>query len=381
VSGRHPWVLLLALIALLGVVAAVTSTRPVGASPGHESSSDALDGTSALRLYAERLGYRTAALEGEFQLPAAPSLLFVFTPLPPNGYSASQAAQLRSWVSAGGVLVYAAESGDPQLDRALSLGRRPNLVDAAAGVPAPILGGLRRVQGSAQAQPFAGRQRQVPLLRNSKGDILGLTLAVGNGRVVALADPLALCNGYLGQADNGRLAADLLAMAPGGGSVLFDEYHHGAAAATGPSTAWTATSWGAAILWIALVLVVGLALRGRAFGPRVPLSPGGDRSSAEYATAVGALLRRARARSVTLQTLDSASRRLCGERLGLSGEAGASTFLDTLGRRAPSLAGELAEVEAGLPTASRSDAALLEVAHRLHQLAFPTVQVRERRAA
>ena len=141
-SGRRPWVLLLVLVAVLAAVAVATATRPAGASPGHESSSDARDGTSALRLYAEGLGYRTAPVEGEFQLPASPSTLFVFSPLPQSGYSASQANQLRSWIAAGGILVYAAESGDPQLDQALSLRRRLDRVDATAIAPAPVLGGL-----------------------------------------------------------------------------------------------------------------------------------------------------------------------------------------------------------------------------------------------
>jgi hypothetical protein len=381
VTGRRPWVLLLALAALLALVAVITGTRPAGGSPGHESTSDARDGTSALRLYAERLGYRTGAIEGRFQLPPSPSLVFVFTPLPPNGYSAADSAQMRAWVGSGGILVYAAESGDPQLDQALALRRRGGQVDAAAAVPAPILGGVRRIEGGDKAGPFTAQARQVPLLRNSRGDVLGLDIAVGSGRVVALADPLVLCNGYLGQADDGRLAADLLAMAPAGGSVLFDEYHHGAAASSGISAGWTATAWGGAALWTALVLVVGLALRGRAFGPRLPLTPERDRSSAEYVTAVGALLRRAGARSLTLQTLDSASRRLCGERLGFSGEAAAGAFLDALRRRAPSLAGELEAAEAGLGAAAQSDAGLLDVAARLHRLAFPLARERERRAA
>src|SRR5207248_8596133 len=101
-SGRRPWVLLLALVALLAVVTAVTASRPAGTSPGHESTSDAGNGTSALRLYAEGLGYRTGAVDGEFQLPASPALLFVFTPLPSSGYSAGQAAQLRSRVQGSG---------------------------------------------------------------------------------------------------------------------------------------------------------------------------------------------------------------------------------------------------------------------------------------
>ena len=380
-SGGRPWALLVGLVVVLAILVALTSPRRAGASPDHESTSDARDGTSALRTYAGALGYRTGALEGEFQLPASPGLLFVFSPVPQSGYSAAQAGELRGWVSAGGVLVYAAESGDPQLDQALSLLRRPDRVDAAAGVPAPVLGGLHRVQGAVDAWPFRGQAQQVPILRNAKGDILGVTVAVGQGRVVALADPLALCNGYLGQADNGRLAADLLALTPVGGGVLFDEYHHGVVAGGSSQAAWASTAWGAALVWAVVILVVGLAVRGRAFGPRLPLARGGDRSSAEYATAVGGLLRRAGARAVTLDTLDAATRRLCGERLGLGGEPRTPVFLEALRRRAPSLGGALRDVEARLPEASHSDAVLLQVAHRLHQLAFPAIEPAERRSA
>ena len=380
-SGRRPWVLLVGLMVVLAVLVALTTPRRGGASPDHESTSDAVDGTSALRAYAEALGYRTSALEGEFQLTGSPGLLFVFSPLPQSGYSAAQAGQLRDWVSAGGVLVYASEAGDPQLDQALALRRRPQTVSAAAAAPAPVLGGLGQVHGADQAQPFRGQATQVPILRHATGDVLGVTMAVGRGRVVALADPLVLCNGYLSRPDNGRLAADLLAMAPPGGAVLFDEYHHGAQSGGSSPTAWLSTAWGVALVWAVVILVVGLAIRGRAFGPRLPLQRGGARSSAEYATAVGGLLRRAGARAVTLDTLDAATRRQCAERLGLSGEPRAPVFMTVLQRRAPSLGGALGEVEARLPEAARSDAVLLQVAHRLHELAFPATEPAERRPA
>jgi hypothetical protein len=369
---RRPWVVLGGLILLTAILAAALTGRGgAGDSPSHESSSDARNGTSALRLFAQALGYRTRAIEGEFHQAASPGLLFVFSPLTQSGFSSAQSGQLLTWVSAGGVLVYAAETGDAQLDRTLALQRRPDRVDANTHPSAPVLQGLQHIQGATEAQPFRAQPRQVPLLRNARNDVLALTWSLGQGRVVALADPLVLCNGYLGSADNGRFAADLLALAPAGSTVLFDEFHHGLQSGGSSQTAWTATPWGAALLWAVLIVVVGLAMRGRAFGPRVPLRRAGERSSAEYATAVGALLRRAGARGVTLERLDSATRRLLGERLGLGGAPGTAAFFDALQRRAPLLGQAVGEVERRLPDGSQSDAALLDVAHRLHALAFP----------
>src|SRR5256886_15497084 len=85
-----------------------------GQSPNHASTSDAVDGTSALRAYADALGYQSGSVEGTFSLPTAAGLLFVFTPS--NGFSADQVAQLNSWMQAGGAVVYPPEEGDPHLD-------------------------------------------------------------------------------------------------------------------------------------------------------------------------------------------------------------------------------------------------------------------------
>ncbi|HYM50927.1 MAG TPA: DUF4350 domain-containing protein [Candidatus Limnocylindrales bacterium] len=380
-SGRRAWLVLGALVVLTALLILVSGSRPGGPSPDHESTSDAQDGTSALRLYAQSLNHPTGAIEGDFQLPAATGLLFVFSPLSQSGYSAAQATQVVNWLSSGGILVYAAESGDPQLDLALSLQRRLQRVDAIGRVGVPVFGGLQRIQGAPQASPFQVLPQQVPWLRNGRGDVLAVTFAIGRGRAVALADPLPLCNGFLLQADNGRLAADLLALAPPGSRVLFDEFHHGLASPSSSATAWATTSWGGALVWAVVILIAGLGLRGRAFGPPLTLGPVADRSSAEYATAVGGLLRRSAARIVTLETIDAATRRILGERLGLGGDVRSATFRDAVARRAPSTGTRLTQLEAEIVPGSQSDAALLQVAHRLHQLAFPPPDPAKRRSA
>ena len=337
-------------------------------SPNHASTSDATDGTSALRLYADALGHSSGLIEGDFSLPSTPALLFIFTP---GAFTADEVQQVNSWVTSGGVVVYAAEDGDPQLDAQFGLGRSSRQVPAGAQAPAPVLGGIASVSGADAARAFSPSASQVPLLRNRGHDVLAVREVVGHGLLVAMTDPLVLCNGYLEKADNGRFAADLLAMTPAGGRVWFDEFHHGAAATGPPETAWMTTPWGLALVLAVLIVFTGLALRGRAVGPTIPLRPRADRSSAEYASAVGSLLHRTGARRVTLETLLSASRRAVAERIGLGSGVPSDRLNSTIAQRAPAAAAELASAERELDRASVAESEVLAVARRLHDLAYP----------
>ena len=215
-KGRG-WIVLGVLGALVLVLVLLRGSSTKGQSPNHASTSDAVDGTSALRAYADALGYQSGSVEGTFSLPTAAGLLFVFTPS--NGFSADQVAQLNSWMQSGGVVVYAAEAGDPQLDTQFGLRRSRTGVPARAHAAAPIFGGVEAVGGADTARAFKPAATQVPLLRNDAGEVLGVRQAVSQGQLIALTDPLILCNGYLGKPDNGRFAADLMAMTPAGGRV------------------------------------------------------------------------------------------------------------------------------------------------------------------
>jgi hypothetical protein len=236
------------------------------------------------------------------------------------------------------------------------------------------LGGVAAVSGANSAHAFRPTASQVPLLRNEAGDVLALRQDVGHGQLLALTDPLILCNGSLGKPDNGRFAADLMAMTPTGGRVWFDEFHHGAAATASPETAWMTTPWGIALLAVVLIAFVGLALRGRAFGPRIPLRAREDRSSAEYAVAVGSLLHRTGARRVTLEALLSSTRRAVAQRVGLGGDVPSDRLNATIAQRAPAAADALARAERDLEAASMSEVEVLRMARQLHDLAYPSLK-------
>ena len=367
--SRRRWILLGGVVALIAVVVVLRGTA-TGDSPEHSSASDAGNGTSALRLYAESLGHATGAVEGDYALPSSTALLFVFHPT--EGFSNAESQQLDTWLRAGNVAVYATEERDPQLDNQFGLHLTSRTVDAPAHAAAPVFGGVGSLSGASSALAFKPSPSQVPLLRNAAGDVLAVRLVVGSGQLIAMTDPLVLCNGYLRLADNGRFAADLIALTPNGGAVLFDEFHHGQIAGNAPTaTAWVLTPWGAALALAVIIIVAGLVLRGRAFGPPIPLRQAGDRSSAEYAAAVGSLLHRTGARRVTLETLLAATRRTVAERVGLGSDTPSGQVLDTIAQRSPAAAAELTRAEAELPSALTSEAAVLDMARRLHDLAYP----------
>lgn len=367
-KGRG-WIALVLMALAVFVLVLLRGSNNQNRSPSHVSTSDAPDGTSALRAYADALGHPSASVEGDFSLPSSPGLLFLFTPT--VGFSSDEVNQLMAWIQSGGVVVYAAEEGDPQLDTQFGLSRSRAGVPAKAHAAAPILGGVRSVAGATSARAFKPAAAQVALLRNDAGDVLAVRQSVGHGQLVALSDPLILCNGYLGKADNGRYAADVIAITPGGGRVWFDEFHHGAAATASPATAWMTTPWGLALVAAVLIIFAGLALRGRAFGPSIPLRAREDRSSAEYAVAVGSLLHRTGARRVTLETLLSATRRAVAQRVGLGGDVPSDRLNTTIALRAPATAAELSRAEGELDRASVSEAEVLKLARRLHDLAYP----------
>ena len=369
------WVIAFVLALLIGGVAYLG--QPKQDSPEHSSNSDAANGTSAARLFAQAMGHPTSQIEGTFSPPSQNGLMFVFTPTSP--YTADDADQTANWVRQGGVLVYASEQGDSELDRAFSVTRLSGFASSQTELANPVLDGVTTVSGADLAVPFLASTAQVPILRSNDGYPLGFIQTLGSGTVVVLADPLVLCNGYLDKTDNGRFLSDLLGLVDAGSAVGFDEYHHGLILSDLAPQAWVTTPWGAAILWFLVAVFVGLLLRGRRFGPLIQRPAEVARADAEWAVAVGELLRRSGARALTLGMLATASERAVAVRTGLPAQP-RDRFWNALYARAPELAGELAEAEKALYSSAGGDAELLSAAQRLHGLAYPPAPARRQKS-
>src|SRR2546428_351870 len=132
------------------------------------------------------------------------------------------------------------------------------------------LAGVTTTSGGDFTIPLDASPTQVPILRTDGCFPVGYIQKLGLGKVVVLADPLVLCNGYLDKADNGRFLSDLLGLVGTGTAVGFDDYHHGLIISDFASQAWVPTPWGGAILWFLVAAFAGLPLRCRRFGGLVP---------------------------------------------------------------------------------------------------------------
>jgi hypothetical protein len=367
VKGFRGWIAL-AAIAIV-IAGAAYLLQPKQDSPEHSTNSDAANGASALLLYAQAMGHSSDQITGSFDLPAAFTMMFVFTPTSP--YSSDEASRTLSWVRSGGVLVYASEQGDPELDRALGVTRFNGFADSGKYDGTPVVAGVYTVAGyGAGIAPLDPSPTQVTLLRTAQGLSAGYIEKIGIGYAVVLADPLVLCNGYLEKANNGRFAADLLGLVDGNARVAFDEYHHGLTAADLAPQPWLLTPWGAALLWLLVAVFFGLVLRGRRFGPLVARPAEAARSDAEWSVAVGQLLRRSSARAVTLGLLTSATERAVASQTGLPLQP-RERFWNALWVRAPEVAAELAQVESSIYQASATEGEMLKAARKLHDIANP----------
>jgi hypothetical protein len=365
-KGARGWVI--AGVLSIALAALAYSIQPRQDSPEHSSSSDSASGTSAVRLFAEAMGHQTDQIAGSFPALTPAALMFVFTPTSP--FTPDEAKRTRLWVRSGGILVYASEKGDAELDRAFGVMRLSGTSLVSNEVGNPVVPGVENVAGGGEVVPLDANADQVPFLRTPDGDVTGYLQRVQSGLVVVLADPLVLCNGYLDKKDNGRLLTDLLGLAGAGAPVLFDEYHHGVNLSDLAPQAWVMTPWGAALLWLLIAVFAGLILRGRSFGPLIARPADVERVDAEWAVAVGQLLRRSSARAVTLGLLASATERSLAARTGIPLQP-RERFWNALWVRVPEIAADLAEAENALGASAATEHELLKSAQRLHRLAHP----------
>lgn len=348
--SRAIWLVLAGCLVVFSLLVLIQPRS--GDSADHASDSYGPRGTSALYSFAAVRGHQVTRLSSSFSpIPSEAGLLFVFNP-DVQPFSAADVQGLKQWLSAGGVLVYADSDVDHQLRLAFGLASGRTDTDGQAVLAVPALAGAGRVGSDEPVHSWRPSADQVPLFVSQVGgQPVIVEERVGAGRIIAIANPDLLTNHWLGKEDNWRLAADLLAVAPG--EVLFDEYHHNPYAGAAPKD-WTKEPWGIALLWTLAVGFFGFALRGRSFGPRIQPAGEPDRSSAEYAQAVGSLLRSTGGREVVAGLLWQETQRKQLTR-----------------RPSPETAAELVEAKREVAGAGESDVALLRVARRLHRLAYP----------
>jgi hypothetical protein len=128
---------------------------------------------------------------------------------------------------------------------------------------------------------------------------------VGKGRLILLTDPHVVANNGLAKADNVLAALNLFADNPGG-SIAFDEYHHG----YGRSTAGgglMAYFRGTPVPWMmgqaALIAVVVVYSFGRRFARPIPLRHERRTTNLEFVSSMANITRLAQASDLAIQNI------------------------------------------------------------------------------
>lgn len=292
-----PLYLVALLLAMATIVFAFVTVGTAPTSSGRTGSvyDDGAGGAAALRRYLEAMGANTTTLQGERFAPDVSTASVLFILGATETITPTDAESVKKFVSAGGTVVVATDLGlleRPLLDAfglsvtGLALpGTHPLSSAVFADPPARALAVDRA--GSLSLGPRAlalasdGRTTIVAAVREGRGTFY----------MVASLGPFLAAG--LGQADNARVALafahDAVAQ---GGTVAFDEYHHGFHPSADVLVLMQSTWPGRALVFAVAAGFLYLVLSGRRLGPPVPLDPRPARSSLEYIRGFAGLVRR-----------------------------------------------------------------------------------------
>jgi len=357
------------LAAILAVAVVVFAFATVGTAPTSSERTgsvydDGPGGAAALRRYLAAMGASTTTVQGDRFVPdPSASVLFILGAT--EAITPADADNVKKFVTAGGTAVVATELGlferplldafDVRLSGLASPGIHPLASVAFADPPARSLS-VDRV-GSLSLGPKA-----LALATDGRTPIAA---AVHEGRgtfyVVASLGPFIAAG--LGMADNARVALafahDAIAS---GGTVAFDEFHHGYHPSTDVLVLLQNTWPGRALVFASIAGFLYLVLSGRRLGPPVPLDPRPARSSLEFIRGFAGLVRRSGSGEIARRRLRRDLRGGLARALGLDPGMEFDRVLVTLAASDRERAAEARAVDDALGRRLREDQLLRTVA-------------------
>ena len=226
------------------------------------------------------------------QTDAASTLIVAGPRLP---ITKSESEYLERWLNAGGQLILLTGNGWPTRQRPAADDERaePNIkttdetrveqVENFLSRYAPRLGWTKPAkfridQASGTSVPAADiklrwqrsftQTQDLDIIAEVNNQAVAVAIPVGQGRIVAVADPTMVSNGSLRKADNAVWLVGL-ATTWANGRVLFDEYHHGFGQKRGTAEltrAFLMTPWGWCVLQFAAAGLLYIFAYRRRFG-------------------------------------------------------------------------------------------------------------------
>ena len=259
-------------------------------------------GAATLRRLIDAMGLRTVTLVGDRFAPQVGGIegaRVLFMLRPSELVTVQDVAAVRTYLQDGGTVVVAHD---------VELLLQPLLEAFDVHLAQGASSSRTRLAGALFAAPPAHEIESDPVdrgreLRLGTGwDAIGSdghapTVAMrseGAGTLIVVGTVTPFLTDSLANADNARFAVALTSAASGtGGTVAFDEYHHGVHPAPSILAVVERTWPGRALLFVIVVAFAYVVLTGRRLGPPQPLDPRPPRSSLEYVRGFAGLVRRA----------------------------------------------------------------------------------------
>ncbi len=156
-----------------------------------------------------------------------------------------------------------------------------------------------------------------PVVHFASGDrTLLLEVPYGSGQIVFLTDPFIVANGGISAVDNAQLAMNIAAS--GGGTIAFDEYHHGYGAENNRVLEYfQGTPVTSMFLQMAAIAAFLLYSRSRRFARPVPIPEPDRLSKLEYVSAMAELQKRTKAFDLAMENIYADFRRRVARHLGV----------------------------------------------------------------
>jgi hypothetical protein len=306
-------------------------------------------GAATLRRLVEAVGVRTTTIEGDRFAPRTETARVLFMLHATELVTVQDVAAVRAYLHDGGTVVVADDFEvyvQPLLE-AFDI----HLAQVASSSTSRLAGPLFAALPAHEIQSDIGRELRL----GSGWDTIGTdgraaTIAMrteGTGTLIVVGTLTPFLSDGLSGADNARFAVALTALATGG-TVAFDEYHHGFHPAPNILAVVERTWPGRALLFAFVVLFAYVALTGRRLGPPQPLDPRPPRSSLEYVRGFAGLVRRAGRQEIVR---DRARRELhagLARAVGLDPATSFSALVDRMRARSAARADEAALLDVQL---------------------------------
>lgn len=276
----------------------------------------------------------------------------------------ADADNVKKFVAAGGTAILATDAG---------IFERPLLDAFDIRINGLAIPGSHPLANSVFADPPAARIAvdrvgslalgpRALALANDGRNTIAAAVREGRGMFIVVASLGPFLAAGLGQADNARVVLALTHDAiASGGTVAFDEYHHGSHPSADVLVLLQNTWPGRALIFASLVGFLYLVLSGRRLGPPVPLDPRPARSSLEYIRGFAGLVRRSGRGEIARRRLRHDLRSGLARALGLDPAMAFDRVLATLAAADRERAAEARAVDDALGRRLREDQLLRTV--------------------